>query len=190
MALDMRAGIKEEGEDQKDHLADQEIVLQHLVDNDYKVLDAIELRQRDLLAALQAVQNNVGDHLDNQQERLLRAVAENGASAVRNGSSDAPDEWEIMPWEVEFGTVLGRGGFGEVSRGTWLGHVDVALKRLRFRLNNDDLQRDFLKEVRAWYPLRHPHILSLLGASVRVDRPFMVSPFMAGGHALAFLEGN
>ncbi|KAJ3230153.1 hypothetical protein HDU81_004728 [Chytriomyces hyalinus] len=56
------------------------------------------------------------------------------------------------------------------------------------RLETSKLKEDFLREVKTWYPLRHPHIIPLLGACATAERPFMVSPFMGRGHALQFMD--
>ncbi|KAI8800055.1 kinase-like domain-containing protein, partial [Cladochytrium replicatum] len=97
-------------------------------------------------------------------------------------------DWTITSWEVEMLNPIARGGFGEVLRGVWLGHVDVAVKRLHMKLDTTRVRQDFLREVRAWYPLRHPNVLELLGACASAERPFMISPLMTGGHALQYLE--
>jgi serine/threonine protein kinase len=111
---------------------------------------------------------------------------------LRASQTPAPPkihEWVLTSWEVEIDdSPLSRGGFGEVSKGIWLGHTLVAVKRLLIRLETNKLKDDFYREVKTWYPLRHPHILPLLGACATAERPFMVSPFMKAGHALMYLE--
>ncbi|RKO88191.1 kinase-like domain-containing protein [Blyttiomyces helicus] len=117
---------------------------------------------------------------------------ERALTCLRRASAGAPApevfDWTITSWEVTDGEVIARGGFGEVARGKWLGHTEVAIKRLFVRLDTARLREDFLREVRVWYPLRHPNVLPLLGACATAERPFMISPFMSRGHALQYIE--
>ncbi|KAI9331086.1 hypothetical protein BDR26DRAFT_686459 [Obelidium mucronatum] len=99
-----------------------------------------------------------------------------------------PAPWVLTSWEIEIGESISRGGFGEVLKATWLGHTIVAVKRLHMRLETQKLKEDFLREVKTWFPLRHPNIVPLLGACATAERPFMVAPYMSRGHALQYLE--
>ncbi|KAJ3102228.1 hypothetical protein HDU96_009710 [Phlyctochytrium bullatum] len=190
---DLRQWREEDREDRAADLSELEITLQHLVDNDYKILNALELKQQEYLEAMEALQKNLTEHVDRSLERNLeRLFMEKALAQLRRVSQNvqAPTvhDWVITSWEVEIGETIAKGGFGEVARGTWLGHTQVAVKRLFVRLDTNRLKEDFLREVKAWYPLRHPHVLPLLGACATAERPFMVSPYMSNGHALQYLD--
>jgi hypothetical protein len=53
MEIDLRQWLEEDKEDRKNDLADLDFTLQHLVENDYKILNALELKQHDYLEALE-----------------------------------------------------------------------------------------------------------------------------------------
>jgi serine/threonine protein kinase len=109
--------------------------------------------------------------------------------ASKAATLEAIQPWTMTSWEIEMGDPIEQSGsFGTVTKGVWLGHTKVAVKKLLIRLETAKLKSDFLKEVKTWYPLRHPHILPLLGACSTADIPFMVVPMMENGHALQFLK--
>ncbi|KAJ3013229.1 UNVERIFIED_CONTAM: hypothetical protein HDU68_000813 [Siphonaria sp. JEL0065] len=137
--IDNKSWMDEDREDRRLDLQELDETLQHLVDNDYKILNALELKQ------------------------------------------------VLTSWEIEIGSSISRGGCGEVLKATWLGHTIVAVKRLHMLLETQKRKEDFLREVKTWFSLRHPHIVPLLGACA-TGRPFMVAPYTARGHALQYLE--
>ncbi|KAJ3096500.1 hypothetical protein HDU97_005859 [Phlyctochytrium planicorne] len=191
--IDLRNWREEDREDRAADLAELEITLQHLIDNDYKILNALELKQQEYLEAMEALQKNLAEHVDRSLERNLeRLFMEKALAQLRRVSQNVPapavHDWVITSWEVDIGETIAKGGFGEVAKGVWLGHTQVAVKRLFVRLDTNRLKDDFMREVKAWYPLRHPHVLPLLGACATAERPFMVSPFMHNGHALQYLD--
>ncbi|KAJ1548731.1 hypothetical protein HK405_016009, partial [Cladochytrium tenue] len=193
LEVDSRAWADEDRQDRENDKVELELTLQHLIDNDYKILNALELKQQEYLEAMEALQKTLAEHLDRSVERNLeRLFMERALTCLRRASqTTAPTvvhDWVITSWEIEIGDVVNRGGFGEVAKATWLGHTSVAIKRLLIRLDTNRLREDFNREVRTWYPLRHPHILPLLGACATADRPFMVMPFMDGGHSIQYLD--
>ncbi|KAI9334425.1 kinase-like domain-containing protein [Obelidium mucronatum] len=153
---------------------------------------------------MEALQKNLAQHVDQALEKSLdrifldralaclrRATAATHPHLINDNnasSSRSTPEWLLTSWEIELGPVISMGGFGEVLKGTWLGHHPVAVKRLHMRLETAKLEKEFLREVKTWFPLRHPNILPLLGACASSPRPFMVSPLMTHGHSLQYLD--
>ncbi|KAI8833166.1 hypothetical protein BJ741DRAFT_551463 [Chytriomyces cf. hyalinus JEL632] len=196
--LDTRTWAHEDREDRKQDAEDLDQTLQHLIDNDYKILNALELKQVEYLEAIEALEKTIGDQVDRALEKNLeKQFLKIALTTLRRATPSAtptksaitkPPEWVLTSWEFELGPVLSRGGFGEVLEALWLGHTRVALKRLHIRLETEKLKESFYREVATWYPLRHPNILPLLGACASAERPFMISPLMQRGHALQYLE--
>ncbi|KAI9339650.1 hypothetical protein BDR26DRAFT_862072 [Obelidium mucronatum] len=194
--IETREWAIEDQDDRKLDKEDMDQTLQHLVDNDYKILNALELKQVEYLEAIDALQKHITEHVDQAIERNIERIFLDKALASLRRATNAtrpvqqvpPAEWVLTSWEFEMGPLISRGGFGEVYKAKWLGHTTVAIKSLHFRLETSKLRDDFLREVKTWYPLRHPHILPLLGACATAERPFMVSPFCERGHALQYLE--
>lgn len=81
-------------------------------------------------------------------------------------------EWVIHPDEVRFHSdvPLARGGFGAVYLAAWA-DSDVVVKEIDIETQAE--RRSFLKEVKIWSRLRHPHIVSFLGANHR-DKPYFI----------------
>ncbi|KAJ3068035.1 hypothetical protein HDU98_008792 [Podochytrium sp. JEL0797] len=188
---------EEDALDRKLDAEELDRTLQHLVDNDYKILNALELKQVEYLEAIDALQKHITDHVDEALERNIeRLFLDKALASLRRATNsnkrpthgESSPEWVLTSWEFEMGPLISRGGFGEVLKAKWLGHTVVAVKRLHIRLETAKLKEDFYREVRTWFPLRHPNILPLLGACATAERPFMVSPFMERGHALQYLE--
>lgn len=55
------------------------------------------------------------------------------------------EEWVIDPSELEWGDVLGAGGFGEVRKAMWRG-TEVAVKTINSGYSNE-LRNAFIEEV-------------------------------------------
>ncbi|KAG8721989.1 hypothetical protein FRC08_008085 [Ceratobasidium sp. 394] len=87
--------------------------------------------------------------------------------------------WIIYPSQITVteDRPLGTGGFGTVYRGVWEG-ANVAVKRL-VEETSDQI---FMKQVKLWLGLRHPHVLQLFGASSADSRPlyFVTQLFQHG----------
>ena len=65
----------------------------------------------------------------------------------------------ITPQYLTEGGIMGRGGFGEVRRGVYIG-TPVAIKSLH--ADDDSSKKSFLKEVRTLKGLVHPNIVSII----------------------------
>lgn len=84
--------------------------------------------------------------------------------------------------DLQFGPVLGTGGFGAVYRGTYLGR-EVAIKRLHIQDGQiSPLQlEEFKKEAANLQRLRHPRLVSFIGAAVVPPSVCIVTEFMPNG---------
>lgn len=82
--------------------------------------------------------------------------------------------------QVTLEKCIGRGTFGEVWKGDWLG-TDVAVKNIIIR---DEKQKELvIREVSIMQTIRHPNLVSLLGWSMAdaQDNVKIVMEFMDGG---------
>jgi len=66
--------------------------------------------------------------------------------------------WMITPYEVEFGSQIGSGGFGQVFKGTW-NETEVALKVLATETGIIPSSLAIRREIEIWSMLRHTHVL-------------------------------
>ncbi|KAJ3130504.1 hypothetical protein HK098_000069 [Nowakowskiella sp. JEL0407] len=188
-AVDTSKWASDDTVDHEDDIADMEDRLQEIMDDDYRIIQYLGLKESEYLEALEAFQNLLQRSSESTIERLFVERALQCLQRAYTGTNKPEiNNWTITSWEVEIGDPIARGGFGEVLKGIWLGHSEVAVKRLYMKLDTRRLKDDFMREVKAWYPLRHPHVLELLGACSSARQPFMISPFMHSGHALQYLE--
>ena len=109
--------------------------------------------------------------------------------------------------------VLASGGFADVRRGSYMGHL-VAVKTLRFAEQDDLLKirkvsvdvifsatwdavsiillQQFCKEVVLWNTLSHPNVLKLVGVQGDMGKGQFttVSEWMAHGNIMEYIKKN
>ncbi|KAL6070952.1 putative serine/threonine-protein kinase kinX, variant 2 [Balamuthia mandrillaris] len=90
-----------------------------------------------------------------QQQQLVEVLAPSDEQAMRPS-----ENWVIDPTKLTTHKEIGRGAFGVVYKGEFLGTV-VAVKKLH--TSDDDIIKDFLHEVEVMKTLRHPNIVLWMG---------------------------
>ncbi len=77
---------------------------------------------------------------------------------------------------------IGKGGYGDVFRGKWLG-VIVAIKRFNQKyVASKKAVREFITEIEVIHGLRHPNIVLYMGVSFdHTNRYYMVTEFVGKG---------
>ncbi|KAH7285500.1 hypothetical protein KP509_33G031200 [Ceratopteris richardii] len=94
--------------------------------------------------------------------------------------SDGTDDWEIDPNHLKYIRKIASGSFGDLYKGTYCGQ-DVAIKVLKSERLNENLQREFAKEVYIMRKIRHKNVVQFIGACTRPPHLCIVTEFMAGG---------
>lgn len=92
------------------------------------------------------------------------------------------DTWAIEFRDIVFGPRIGAGGFGEVYKCKYNNKM-VAVKTLQ-KMEDDDpnaLMAEFMVEMKLMSKLRHPNIVTFLGACIHNPNLAIVLEFMAGG---------
>ncbi|XP_058009203.1 probable serine/threonine-protein kinase SIS8 isoform X2 [Hevea brasiliensis] len=89
-------------------------------------------------------------------------------------------EWNIDFSELNIGTRVGIGFFGEVFRGIWNG-TDVAIKVFLEQDLTAENMEDFCNEISILSRLRHPNVILFLGACMKPPHLSMVTEYMEMG---------
>ena len=82
--------------------------------------------------------------------------------------------------DIQFGSPIDRGAYGEVFRGTWQGN-DVAVKVFSSGLLTPEGMASFKREVFVMNCLRHPNVVLLLGACQTPPKLSIIMEYVAGG---------
>ncbi|KAK1425343.1 hypothetical protein QVD17_20694 [Tagetes erecta] len=121
-------------------------------------------------------------------------------------------QWQesIDPLKLVVGKVIGRGSFGVVHKGSYLGQT-VAVKVLDLGSNKgitkdamESVKNDFMKEVGIWQVLDHPNVTKMIGATMSMNTNFshknkkskvesnfcVVSEYIKGGSLRSYLFKN
>ncbi|GJQ14531.1 hypothetical protein GpartN1_g6322.t1 [Galdieria partita] len=89
--------------------------------------------------------------------------------------------FEIDPTELEWGPLIGQGGFGQVYKARFRG-TTVAVKTISaMALVNQNAIKEFQSEVAVLCTLRHPNVILFMGACTRPPHLFIVTEFMSKG---------
>lgn len=105
-------------------------------------------------------------------------------SAVSDGDAGATDyQWEIKFKEIKIGKEIGRGNYGTVAEGTWVG-LPVAIKRPHAAHIRDDPKAmdGFLYEIEMMTKLHHPNIVQFLGACITAPNICLVLEYLPLGN--------
>ncbi|KAF9530207.1 kinase-like domain-containing protein [Crepidotus variabilis] len=162
--------------------------LRRLEANTVKLDEVLLGEQKSPRAVMATLQKMIEKENDNPREVEF---FKKSLTYLRTTSGQVVDmqPWTVTSVEVEFGELIGIGGFGKVFRGKW-NRMDVALKVMK---NKEDLSphaTTIKREVEAWSSVKHPHILQFLGANILDNDPFIVMPFIKNGNARSYLIEN
>lgn len=82
--------------------------------------------------------------------------------------------------QLKLGKRIGKGSFGEVFHGTYLGS-DVAVKKLPANKITPEFMAEFAREAALMRSLRHPNVVQFLGATMDEPDICIVTEFMSKG---------
>ncbi|KAG7376905.1 Leucine-rich repeat serine/threonine-protein kinase 2 [Phytophthora pseudosyringae] len=97
------------------------------------------------------------------------------------------ESWFIPESDVEFDkhTNFASGGFGSVHHGKWL-DARVVIKTVDLKQVHNSREM-FLREVKVWHKLYHPHIVQMYGAC-HVGKPFIICAYAPNGQLDEYLK--
>ena len=97
-----------------------------------------------------------------------------GYNKIKEGNA------EVDISEIKYGSVIGRGTFGEVYKGTWRGAV-VAVKKLNSAQMGEEFVKEYEREVYLMRTLRAPNILQFLGSTFNPPDICIIMEYMSRG---------
>ncbi|TPX78104.1 hypothetical protein CcCBS67573_g00622 [Chytriomyces confervae] len=180
--------------DRRDAQLDKQMLestLGTLIENDYKILDALELKHAQYLEAIEAIEKALTSETQLEPNAAVPQFLDTTLNLLRRATTHLPHQtqttryltnqdpthlksWVLTTWEFEQTTILHDTPTHQLVLATWLGHKTVTLKKWKLvRLETTKLVQEFEREVEKWFPLRHPHVLPLLGACATAEWPFM-----------------
>jgi tRNA A-37 threonylcarbamoyl transferase component Bud32 len=123
----------------------------------------------------------------NEKSPLMLMADGDGGVLLRTQVDNAATVTFVDFEKVAIGNKIGVGAFGEVYKGKW-NKLDVAVKRLLVRLNNDETINSFLKEVSLLGKLSHPNVVQLLGVSLTPNDMYILTEFLEHGSLFDYLH--
>jgi len=124
------------------------------------------------------------------KERELEAIErKNGSERLKNVKTLILfTKGELDKITMNNSVPLGKGGFGEVHKGTLSDKTEVAVKASN-EVTQGTLDK-FVEEVEIQSRMMHRNILKLLGCCLRVDVPLLVYEYAAKGSLKDILHGK
>jgi tRNA A-37 threonylcarbamoyl transferase component Bud32 len=121
--------------------------------------------------------------LDEANDPLLRSSygPRSPHSANKSEFNTIPVEFEkIDVTKITSGKRIGKGSFGEVYHGTYLG-TDVAVKKILTNKISPEFMQEFAREAALMRDLRHPNVVQFLGAAMDEPDICIVTEYMSKG---------
>ncbi|KAJ1567561.1 hypothetical protein HK096_009437 [Nowakowskiella sp. JEL0078] len=96
-------------------------------------------------------------------------------------------QWEIPSSDVQINSeAFAEGGSASVFKGLWMGNL-VAVKLLHFKVDRDIID-EMQAELSIAFPLRHPNVIQVFGASIDGSNPLLILEYADGGSLNSFLR--
>lgn len=96
--------------------------------------------------------------------------------------------WDIPFEDLVFKETIGKGSFGSVYKGNYLG-VDVAIKKIE-KADDPEYLKYIDREVSMLQSIRHPCIVQFSGICVHSTGLYIITEFVSGGDVRKLLKAN
>ncbi|OIV99009.1 hypothetical protein TanjilG_29412 [Lupinus angustifolius] len=104
-----------------------------------------------------------------------------------NLSIGGNNAWEIDASCLRYVKKIASGSFSDVYKGTYC-NQDVAIKVLKNGNLNENIQREFSREVYILRKIKHKNVIELIGACTIPSSLYIVTEYMSGGSMYDFLH--
>jgi serine/threonine protein kinase len=124
-----------------------------------------------------------------KMELVAAAERKNGSERLKNVKTiELFTPKQVHKITKDNSIPLGKGGFGEVYKGTLQDKTEVAVQA-SINVNKDTVD-EFVREVEIQSGMMHMNILKLLGCCLQVDVPLLVYEYVAKGTLQDILHGK
>ncbi len=117
------------------------------------------------------------------------STSQKGGSDSKTSAQSHHEDFIINYDDIALDKQIGKGGFGDVYKGTWNGQ-EVAIKQLHMDKMSDESEQEFTQETKIWFKLRHPNIAQLFGICVPPDPYCMIMAYKKKGSLYKLLKSK
>ncbi|KAL6072799.1 hypothetical protein QOT17_005346 [Balamuthia mandrillaris] len=120
------------------------------------------------------------------EERKRKAQEEKERKMMEDGM--AKEMWDIDFEDLEFGKMIGRGNFGKVYQGEYVG-TPVAIKKLENDQLDEKLTQKYAeRELNTLKNLHHPNVVQLIGLCKDKSDVYIITEWVSGGDLKSIIK--
>jgi len=157
-----------------------------------KLSNLAEYTQTDLekvMRDLESHQRSIKDLIAASQGSSASSATSSGGAAAAAAAIPQTGLQEIAHDALNYGDVLGEGGFGTVYQGTWQ-HSTVAIKQLKQQSLTEDSVAELHAEATVMSQLHNPHIVQFYGFCFESPHFALVMEYMPDGSMYGLLHSD
>jgi serine/threonine protein kinase len=126
--------------------------------------------------------------MEHEKRRLRDRFKKNGGQLLESIKIEIFRKGELDKITNNYKTIIGKGAFGEVYKGTTSKYRQVAVKRSI--AINKERQKDFANEIQIQTQISHKNVVQLLGCCLETEVPMLVYEFVPRGSLYDVLHGK
>jgi serine/threonine protein kinase len=126
--------------------------------------------------------------MEHEKRRLRDRFKKNGGQLLESIKIEIFRKGELDKITKNYRTIIGKGAFGEVYKGTTSKYGQVAVKRSI--AINKECQKDFANEIQIQSQISHKNVVQLLGCCLETEVPMLVYEFVPRGSLYDVLHGK
>ncbi|XP_037483236.1 wall-associated receptor kinase 3-like [Triticum dicoccoides] len=127
-------------------------------------------------------------HMEHEKRKLRDRFNKNGGKLLKSIKIKIFRKEDLDKITKNYSTIIGKGAFGEVYKGTTCEYIQVAVKRSI--AINKDRQKDFANEIQIQSQISHKYVVQLLGCCLEAEVPMLVYEFVPRGSLYDVLHGK
>ncbi|KAL7722190.1 Tyrosine protein kinase [Entamoeba marina] len=169
---------------------EKRVVVQHKIEVDAELYEFLTKYQivHLLVKLLEIKLDTLSALFTTTQDDLIKAGIPRGyAQQLLIAVSSERSSYEYLT-ECEKGDYIGKGNFGQVFKGMWLGTTPVAMKEINGALEDPKKLRELEKEAYVTQLMNHPNLITMYGLYKTDDQLFMVMDLADGSLNTFFNE--